>query len=627
MNEENQKGNKPIEPVIIRKKPVSKKLKEKGARIVIGTLNIFAAPIRAKAGRPSVETGKKRRIFDLAILLVVLSLGALIFFLWFIFKPRPVPVEMSINIAPEIVKSGEKITYTIDYFNEGKGKLSDSHLAIKFPSNFILDQAFPATFNRTNNTFSIGDLEQGASGEVKITGFIFGRVGESKKITAIFSCLDKNGKRKQKATSKIFNLEGSLLSGGMELPDKIFNNSPFDLIIIYKNSSKAEIEEAFVELNFAQGFIVKESNYRIEADNSIDISDFKPGEKKEIRIRGFVSRIRQDEPVEVNFISKFGVVLEGQRITQSEISKTVELNFPNFSFNQITEPLNAFPGEYLTYKINYQNKEKVNIENLEIEIKLDEKFLDVSSIEAETTARIEKDKVIWENLGVLEPQETGELKFKVKVIKHIPVKKPGEENNFVITIQPKANYKLSTDLTREVVAIGRPLDVKINSDLTLEAKARYFTPEGDQLGIGPLPPVVGEETRYWIILRVGNSTNRVKETRLVASLPPNVRYTGKTSVSYGEALDYNSDRQEVSWFIGDVPEYLGRTQPAYEAGFEVGVTPTENDIGKPMTLVNSVKLVGVDEFTNDELESSVGRLTTELEGDRFAKGMGVVEAW
>ena len=56
--------------------------------------------------------------------------------------------------------------------------------------------------------------------------------------------------------------------------------------------------------------------------------------------------------------------------------------------------------------------------------------------------------------------------------------------------------------SRETIIENEPILIRLNSNLAVQVYPMYYAPTGDQLGRGPLPPKVGETTKYWIFCEV-----------------------------------------------------------------------------------------------------------------------------
>jgi len=81
------------------------------------------------------------------------------------------------------------------------------------------------------------------------------------------------------------------------------------------------------------------------------------------------------------------------------------------------------------------------------------------------------------------------------------------------------------------------------TNIELKSSAKYYL-EGEQLGVGPIPPIAGETTKYWIFISIENFNHDLENILVSATIPENVSLTGKTSVTRGEniLLDENSKK-------------------------------------------------------------------------------------
>lgn len=153
---------------------------------------------------------------------------------------------------------------------------------------------------------------------------------------------------------------------------------------------------------------------------------------------------------------------------------------------------------------------------------------------------------------------------------------------------------------------------KIAAELKVNAEARYTTLEGDQLGVGPIPPVVGQKTKYWIFLSVATDYHEVKNISLTATLPPEVILTGKTATISETGIQYDLSNRQINWQIKNLS--IDQTVPE-GAAFEVAINPTESDTGKILTLLSDIKISGVDDLTGKTINANMPDITTAIKED------------
>jgi hypothetical protein len=284
------------------------------------------------------------------------------------------------------------------------------------------------------------------------------------------------------------------------------------------------------------------------------------------------------------------------------------------------------PGEDLDYTISYINSGSKDIYDVALKVNLEGAPLDFSHLSLEKgVAR--GGAVVWTKdqipaFAKLAPGAKGELKFKIGTAESAAEPRVAEFGS-LLKSSFEISYKLSGDFGQSYTFKSDTREDKFNSDLVLASAARYYTEEGDQLGIGHLPPAAGKTTKYWIFWSVDNNLNDVSGVSVSAALPPNVSWTGKISVSLGE-LNYDSVKRAVVWKVGDVLHYAGEISPKQGVAFEVALTPTADEIGSELTLLDKIKIYGKDNFTGQFLEKQGPDLTTNLIYDSLAGGKGRV---
>jgi len=159
----------------------------------------------------------------------------------------------------------------------------------------------------------------------------------------------------------------------------------------------------------------------------------------------------------------------------------------------------------------------------------------------------------------------------------------------------------------------------IGTTLSLSQRSRYYTAEGDQLGRGPLPPQVGKETKYWIFTQIQNTVGGLEDVSFSTKLAPGVTWTGKSSVSKGNDISFQSTAQTATWRAVSI-------EPNESVGiyFEIAVTPGQEDLGTIPQLLTSSLLTAHDPYVDNTLTQSRGAVYADLSSDAVGKQKGVV---
>ena len=179
---------------------------------------------------------------------------------------------------------------------------------------------------------------------------------------------------------------------------------------------------------------------------------------------------------------------------------------------------------------------------------------------------------------------------------------------------------VSIDDSSDGGILGLRTEAQQTPTFPFRAEARYYSELGDQLGIGPLPPQVGQQTSYWIVWTVGPTETDLSQLSLKTTLPPEVSATGK--YASGIQGSFVTDGRQVTWTIPSLPA-TGGSEATF--AFEVALKPSAIDRGHVMRLVGSSSASAVETNTNKAVEALAGSDTTDLPSDQKAKGEGTVK--
>ncbi len=170
------------------------------------------------------------------------------------------------------------------------------------------------------------------------------------------------------------------------------------------------------------------------------------------------------------------------------------------------------------------------------------------------------------------------------------------------------------------IVLGKRLSGILSTAFPFRAEARYYSSTGDQLGVGPLPPRVGEATTYWVVWSVGPTDADLKDLQLSMALTSGVSATGKFASQIPGT--FSSENGQVIWSVPSLP--ATGSSPATFA-FEIRYVPDSGARGSAHTLTNKSSAVAVEVRSGLELQAVADAQDTNLEHDVQARGKGKVE--
>jgi len=267
-------------------------------------------------------------------------------------------------------------------------------------------------------------------------------------------------------------------------------------------------------------------------------------------------------------------------------------------------------GEKITYKIKYENQNNQTIKNISFRLNSGQIGLFLSSVEILNTPKNVKLEGNTIKIEDLVPGEGEELELLVLFDRRQVV--ANQEALLVTDIE----YQINNQTIKYTAYSSK---IKIISDVLADVSARYYSQQGDQLGVGPLPPAVDMATNYWLFLEFNNSGNDLKDFILTAELPDNVYFSGNKRVLDGN-LNYAEIGKRIIWEISEIEGGTGK----YRANLEIILIPGQDDLGKVIDLVKNIKFTAYDQFVQEEISGVLKDINTNIEKDRFSSGKGSV---
>jgi hypothetical protein len=149
---------------------------------------------------------------------------------------------------------------------------------------------------------------------------------------------------------------------------------------------------------------------------------------------------------------------------------------------------------------------------------------------------------------------------------------------------------------------------RVKTDPVLQIQGYHYDAYGNT---GPVPPVIGQETTYTLLLRAGSTLNAIEDARVVLTIPGQVRYVKTQAVGQGTVV-YNDRTGEIAWNIGTLPSGTDRLT---ELAIQVGFTPDPSQVGAEAKIVNEAVFTGRDVWTEVAVSKDLPGKTTRLSED------------
>jgi hypothetical protein len=593
--------------------------------------------------RPS---NRKKTLPIIILLLFLLAASSMAG--WYFFASKELNGQgLSLEVkGNEKIISGEQVELLIKYHNKENVKLKNLELRINYPEGFHYISSDPYANTLSSNVWQLDDLKAGASGEVKLIGQIIGELDEEIVLEPILSYEPSNFSSSfESKVIKVFKVEDLLMDFRVEAPEEIGNDNRVTYNIFYQNISNLPLDNFRIRMDYPDNFTIIETggDAKLLTNNIWEIDEMMKDEENEIIVTGFfdlentssstakvILEIKSSLP-EIPLIGEsnpnwYSYLIIEKDITLSELAASLKI-----SVNGDNKDSAIDWGSESEYVINYQNTSDSDLENVSIVAMLNSEYLDWDSLDDNFNGLVDEgvgtitwDKRIIPSLSKLDIGQEGRISFKIKSVDF--EEEFLETENYAISskaLLDSDTFEIiesddSTEETESKVIDSNIIVNKINSVVNFSTRARYYDESDQAVGSGPLPPFVGETTSYQIVWDLKSLTSNLKNVIIKTTLPPGVEW-GQGIVVDGQDLIFNDTTRQVVWRVSDLVKDTDNI-----AKFSVLITPDESQIGKIVTLNNTIILTAKDVSSNGKINLSNSYLTTELEGDTKAAGNEIV---
>lgn len=561
---------------------------------------------------------KKILMISGVVFLAVLVLSGTLFYFWLTSFKKSL-IDFSIS-GPDQVSSGESGIFTISYWNNTNQILQDAHLAIRYPQDAIVNG------NKTIQNIDLGNIGIGGGGKQEVAAIFIGPDKSIQKIEAILNYKPQNTSSAfENQTTKEVAINGSALSADFKMPETVLPNARNIFNIHYKNNTDRVFQNVSIEMIYPNDFnFVSADKTPAKDNNTWNLGDLNPNEEGDIMIVGILKNTKSN-----NFELAIGIVENGKFYKINKSSSQIELTaLPlkmEISVNgQQNLLVNA--GDYLQFKIHYENNANIALSDVVLKAKLDGLMYNFSGLKTGGYFNGLDNTITWNagnlpDLKSLPPNSSGDVEFQINV-KPRHIIRTFRDKNFLLQVSAEMETPtVPSSLAVKSLSVTSDMAIKVNTKAELKTKGYYF--DSVIKNSGPLPPKVNQTTTYTIHWQVTNFSNDLDNVLVKAVLPEGVSWLNKKAGDGAPTLEYNNRTSELVWNMGKVAAGTGVLTDAYEVIFQVGLTPAVNKADTVVSILSESTLTGKDAFTGTDILTTAPVLKTDLPDD---SGVGILKA-
>lgn len=497
-------------------------------------------------------------------------------------------LDISVRVSPTSLESGGEAHVDVMFDNISEQTLYDASLVLRPQSVLSNLQVDHGSYDYEKNTLLLGTIEPGANGHVSFIGDVLTSIVQPQSMHFVMNYNvhpDDTVKQQEYFAAELI-ADSSVLDIDVEIPDVLAAGQTENFVIEYVNHSE---ERTFTNIKISSfipdGLLPNTQNQ----EHVIEL--LAPGESGELVFPIVFDTTESEIPVSF----ELSVVADDVSLLQDVVVHTIEVQQPQLEVIHNVDAAIYQPGSFVNFLLSYTNAEEFPVDDLTVLLELDPRIWDFQSIVSDS-GQIMDNGFLW-NAGDVAVGSSAELT--------VPVRLRGTQTRSVVysptnavVSRVSAQYPHPEYENVAFNARGNDIAKRVSTDLRVSGIARFFTNEGDQVGRGAYPPTVGQQSRYWVVLRPQNNINAVEDVVVTANVSNSVRCTGAQSLCEGSNMDYDPIAGTLTWYLG----LLDPVQPRNLGGaFEVAFTPNSNQRGSQITLLSNIKITGRDSLTGQTL--------------------------
>lgn len=578
------------------------------------------APLQKLTFKEHFLRRKKLILGLVSFLLIVMAVLVFIGRRSLLFDPAAVEVKLT---GPKVTKTGEQVTFTVQYDNPNWVGLAASELTITYPETFHLANADGWQVSRRQATRKLDPLGGRDHGQLMFTG----NFQSFNQTSALLSASLRYGpeglsSQDEKRSEWGVELERSLVSLTVNGPPSVVSGQGVEYVIEYQNDGEEILENGAILLEYPEGFTPTAFDPKPKREEKLwSIGSLQRGMRGAISIKGVVMGQTGDSK---RMVARLGKEQgDGQFQTLVETNKVTQVLAPPLSLDfSAGDSMVVKSGQSISFRLGFRNEGSFGLRDLVATIQLDNTLLDIGALNAPKGSRYSADthELVLKaaevpSLRSLEPGQTGEVSFSVPLRKDLVERGMHEVSLRVIASldSPDLPHAVNT----ESLIAQKEVSLKVQTEATGAVNGYFY--DDTYPNTGPIPPQIGAETTYTLYLSTGSTLNSLSDGKFVVHFPTLVRFLGVVAGD-SSAVSFNERTGELVWKTGTIAYGTTKT-----IAIRIGVTPPPNTAGKEIEIVNRADFSAKDTFTGVDLDVALPKKTTLLSEDtRLGRDNGIV---
>lgn len=525
-------------------------------------------------------------------------------------------IDIAID-APPFVDGGSPTTVSVSVANKGTVPLELTDLILSYPEPTKSGVTNASGVSEATSRVALKDIAIGATATHDYSVVLYGAEGDQLPITATLEYHVPNSNAIFTKTAKVsVQIRSTPLNVVIDSDTSVVAGQTVPYRVIVTNKSPNVLNDLIVDAVYPPGFsFVSSDPQPLQSNHLWNIESIDPGASATITIRGIITAQPLESKVLRASAGTHNIESNQIAVLLNTGIKTVTINQP---FIETNLTLDGTSGDQVPLQENISADGEVTItnslvypiNNVVAKVVFDGGLYNPAGIQAKDGGFFDSNTktITWQggDLASLAPGETATLSFIVTP------KQSGSSKTLRASLSLSAVVQGGTQPSlADIQTVGGILA----TSLSFDAKTQYG-------GSGPIPPKVGQKTKYNLVFDVANNVNQIGNAILTTILPQYVTWEGSTTAN----LSYNDITRTVTWTIPVVPAGAGYTGNPVHGSFAVSITPSTSQVDDTLQLTGQIEITGTDSVAHVEVRHRrTDGLRTTLSADpTYGSGKGQV---
>lgn len=557
----------------------------------------------------------------LVFIFVLILIGG-IFIGYVLYKPQAPQISIEFQ-KPEEILVGQSFDLGVVVYNNFDKPIDDVKITLFIPESFAFIESDPTLKSIQLN---IGSIPAGGFHKEKFKLIAFSDSLSVKQIKTILNYKVSGAKIYFENSSSVdLNLGQSIFDVFVSAPEKVFSSQDFKMTIKYQNNSNEDIENLFLKVDYPPTFKFISSNPKTQNGSNVwSLGKIKSKAGGEIEIVGILFG---QEGQNSNFAVSVFKNISNKSYNLALKNYNIVISEPNLTLNVLLngdKNYIAQAGELLFYQFQLKNNLDTSIENIVLKAKFDSPMFDFQTAETNGYFDSLANTFIWNTasepgLKNLAPQQSIQINLKIKLKSDFPIKNEKDKDFILKVLATASSPTVPQGIEENEIFVSSEAENKVKGKVEFESFGLYRDARWGIVNKGLYPPKVNQPTQYSIHWRIKNYANDLSNVKISSLILPGTKYTGVFKSNIDIKPQYDETTGLFSVNIPFIPANRGVINEPIEIVFQVENTPSINQVGENVVLIDKSSFEAQNEFTDETINLSSPEINTSLLNDPTIK--------